>query len=579
MSEKVTGKDLEKLLNEKFSIGSPPLYPDVSQKTKLQRAVGKKAVKQWITKTGAGNPSDDAAKKIARILKTADDGEINNLTKKDLVKSYRMLSTIQADKSDFKYLAAALKGLSAKGDDDGHKKLHDVNLYFALMGRKQDPRKATKFQKNKAALTKFFFDESIFDEPPTKEDVQEYLLVYDTISDPEGVLDPTDFGEPQKKQDIFDFDLRNYDSAQGKYPPSLQVVFERLVGAETNFLNRVNKITDFSESFANLRSDDNENQAYLRAQSAIQKNGFASFTQGVMALDYISSIARNLDAGSSAYQFETFLALLAGGRVTGKDPAALEGEAEEGSKSKGQMGAVDFKTTYDGKEVSGSSKFYSTFSGLSQSAKGFKQGENVIYIIGIKEGGADPQKMTAVNIYFLTIQCVRKSGDLGTFKYFGPLGNALKVDSDVEEAKFDNTLISRQALVGTIKFVDIETQTFKEVALESANAISDYYGQMLKELEEIFAETVALKNNLTDYSTSIEKKASPKATGLRAIRKIDSGYKAIENSNKIKQKTEPLVSALSDEKGWHAKQSSQVQAEQKITTEMLQKLIEENFKK
>ena len=205
-------------------------------------------------------------------------------------------------------------------------------------------------------LKDYFFDEKYTQEPPSQEEIDKYLIVWDSSKeDVEPEAGELEVGR-QTKQDLFDFDLRNYSASEGSYPPQLASVFEALFQGETNFIKRLKKIIEYSNDTISLLSTGDQSE---QAAQRLREMGLKKYMQNLMALDYLSSLVKNLEAGSGAYQFETFLALLAGGKVTGK---VTDG---------GLMGAMDFEMANGTK---GSSKFYSKYSALSQSAKGFEEG-------------------------------------------------------------------------------------------------------------------------------------------------------------------------------------------------------------
>ena len=58
----------------------------------------------------------------------------------------------------------------------------------------------------------------------------------------------------------------------------------------------------------------------------------------VIVADYVTTLVKQIDAGAAAYRFEMLLAMMAGGRVTGKSSAK-----DDSGKETGKMGAVDFE--------------------------------------------------------------------------------------------------------------------------------------------------------------------------------------------------------------------------------------------
>lgn len=124
-----------------------------------------------------------------------------------------------------------------------------------------------------------------------------------------------------------------------------------------------------------------------------------------LVADYVTTIAREIDSGSGAYQIEVLTAMLAGGRVTGK--------ATGQGKKQGQMGAVDFVMN-DG--TKGSSKYYSNITSgkISQAISGFSGTAPVLYVIIHKQaegtkfttkgtGESSPTKVYNLNVYLAAV--------------------------------------------------------------------------------------------------------------------------------------------------------------------------------
>jgi hypothetical protein len=89
-------------------------------------------------------------------------------------------------------------------------------------------------------------------------------------------------------------------------------------------------------------------------------------------LDYFVAFTKEIDSGSGAYFFESFLAYLAGGVSAGK----VSGIA-------GGMGETDF---FKGDGSKGSAKFLQRGDKVTQSAKSFGIGQTVEYVVAYKRG-------------------------------------------------------------------------------------------------------------------------------------------------------------------------------------------------
>ena len=115
MSKKVTGKDLEKLL-EKANFGTPP----------------KGAVDSInVNPADIGFKSAEPARKSIKRLASLDKNP-GRISPEDLRIAYRSISGGKV--GDAKKTALLLKGLTKRGNADAQKK-HDVNLYFSAARR------------------------------------------------------------------------------------------------------------------------------------------------------------------------------------------------------------------------------------------------------------------------------------------------------------------------------------------------------------------------------------------------------------------------------------------------------------
>ena len=125
----------------------------------------------------------------------------------------------------------------------------------------------------------------------------------------------------------------------------------------------------------------------------------------VIVADYVTTLVKQIDAGAAAYRFEMLLAMMAGGRVTGKSSAK-----DDSGKETGKMGAVDFEMANG---AAGSSKYLiSMASGKAEQAiGGFEMLAPVTYVLAHKKATrnvnlsgekASPQELVQINIYLVT---------------------------------------------------------------------------------------------------------------------------------------------------------------------------------
>ena len=182
----------------------------------------------------------------------------------------------------------------------------------------------------------------------------------------------------------------------GQFPEGVGAAVKTFFDGTSTFFGRIEKISKFSKA------------VFSNKKTAINKMSQTELLSASLFLDYLTTMVKEMDSGTGAYQFETLLAVMAGGTVVGK------GDINTDSGKSSTMGAVDFLMN-DG--TAGSAKYYSNVGGgkLTQSMKGFAFNQPVLYIIAHKKedrssfvtkGTADPRKIIGLNIYFVVVKLV-----------------------------------------------------------------------------------------------------------------------------------------------------------------------------
>jgi len=307
-------------------------------------------------------------------------------------------------------------------------------------------------------------------------------------------------------------------SSSGKYPEGLAGAVQSFLGKHKSFQARLKAISDFSKKVYD--------QASLSNMSATQVLGAS------LIMDFINTIAREVDAGASAYLFETAMATFAGGVVAGK------GEEEtEATKKSGQMGAVDFVMKGGAK---GSSKFYGSVGKgkITQAISGFKGTQPVLYVIAHKKGDvadktvtsgdSDPSKMLAINIYLVAVTPLIKEPKYAN--HFAVHVNGKKTNGGEISGGFGK---QKTSSVKTLDISDRLTQgtpmtlflkkdggaTFKQ-ALENSTAKSgDQIKNAYKKFQSVFQNLYQANQKAQRYSSSGDRKQGNDA--LTAMQQAD----------------------------------------------------------
>ena len=208
-------------------------------------------------------------------------------------------------------------------------------------------------------------------------------------------------------------------------------------------------------------------------------------------MDYFVEVSKSFDAGAGAYLFEWFLAMLVGGKVTGKE-----------SGPGGGMGAVDFEGAQG--VGRGSAKYYQKKADIKQAATGFKTGELVHYIVALKKqdrlqvgrtslGTSDPSKLTMVDIY---APKVKKISDTK----FEINREEVTIEKATSKVPIGNYL---GKLVDTIYIAQVPTKSFRDMVYKSVNNnLTSMKRELLKTFEGFFKQLEIADISCRKYSVT-----------------------------------------------------------------------------
>jgi hypothetical protein len=286
-------------------------------------------------------------------------------------------------------------------------------------------------------------------------------------------LDRQSFSQPQ---------IRTVSAESGKYTGNIEPMLNVIFKATPGIKERMKKVSEISTLFFTAAEGNQDSMEKIEALPATM------FLAYVSLMDYFVEVTKSFDSGSGAYLFEWFLAMLSGGKVTGKE-----------SGPGGGMGAVDF----EGKQGErGSAKYYQKKSKIAQAATGFKMHEEVHYIIALKKqdrrsigktgsGTSDPSKLTMVDIY---APKVKKISDT-EFEI-----NEERVDIDTATSKvpIGNHL---GELVDTIYIAQVPTKSFRDMVYKSVNSdLTKMKKELLATFELFFVQLEAADTSCRKYS-------------------------------------------------------------------------------
>jgi len=366
-----------------------------------------------------------------------------------------------------------------------------------------------------------------------------------------GMMDKAALGQ----QSVTQPQIQTAKAAQGAFNSEVDNILRTFFSGGESMMDRIKKISEISLKYY---------EAATGKTPKINNANKREMLTEIMLLDYLAEVTKSFDSGAGGYVFEYFLALLGGGKVTGKSSGPGQG-----------MGAVDFDTS-TGEQ--GSSKYYRDKSSMTQAAGGFEIGVPVTYIIALKKqtagqikktsaGASDPAKIMALDIYHIKI--LRKSQK--EFKIYPLTADGrvsskgktqiMTVDSKGNLSSLDLTSVTNsKSYLDTIYIASVRTETFKDMVYD---AVSQSNQEVISFLENYVS-------SLRTAEQSCKKYATPKGT-------VQDGQNAFDALFSADEYLEEIVLALDPNKTIQG--SSQAQSvnenNEKITPELLDKLIKE----
>ena len=352
------------------------------------------------------------------------------------------------------------------------------------------------------------------------------------------------------------------------FSESEKAIIQRLFGETDDLKERMESVSKFSELYYKAARGDEQ------SIKAIQQKDMSTFHSEIMLLDIFNSIVKEMDAGAGGYLFEYFLAMTVSGKVLGKE-----------INKAGKMGSSDVYYNLNGSDNWASAKFYKDPAAATQAESGFKDlidkerpGENpaelnVLYIIAGKRQGvsptltktagqtSDPAKIIAVEIYAPVVKVSRQS-EVYSYKV-GDKSLETNGEGDLKIGAL------RGDAIGTIYLSYSRIKSFKEMLmdkistnLKNMGSKDEVKSKMIAFIDQYFEGLEQANENAKVYLTQEDREESQATAG-----KIDKNLRQSRSAfNKMQKTLEPT-------------RPEEVNESQKITAKQLQKLIEENFKK
>ena len=358
-------------------------------------------------------------------------------------------------------------------------------------------------------------------------------------------------------------DTSNPNNAVGEIQLGIGTAMKEFFKDKTTFKSRIDALNTFTESIIKT--------------GTLPSLGMKELIQATLISDFLSTIVTEMDSGSGAYNFEMFLAAIAGGSVTGKAEDVATNEA------KGQMGAIDFVTA-DGSL--GSAKYYGTATGLNQAIGGFdnKKGKTTLYVIAIKrnsvtaaQGGkdttSDPALIQALDIYLVSIMPTvdepKEDSKHFKVKINGEDAGEGKFNSSgklIVSASDDNSIAARNTNATPIRLFITggPNKTLKKQLDQLTKQESTDIQKAYQRFQALFANLTAANQNAQAYASD-----GDKAKGEEAMSTLQDSDKQLLD----------LVDLITGDQKQTLDRTARKITEQKITANFLKKLISESFKR
>ena len=180
----------------------------------------------------------------------------------------------------------------------------------------------------------------------------------------------------------------------------------------------IKKLSDFSLEIAN------KGPTSPATEPGTSVSDMRDFINKMLVLDYFVAFTKEIDSGSGAYFFESFLAYLSGGETAGK-----------ASGIAGGMGETDF---IKGNGTKGSAKFLQRGSDVGQSIASFQIGQTIEYVVAYKKGSipkggsspektSDPDKIRSFDIFVFNVTRIESAeAGMAQFEVEHPDGSGTK---------------------------------------------------------------------------------------------------------------------------------------------------------
>lgn len=341
---------------------------------------------------------------------------------------------------------------------------------------------------------------------------------------------------------LFDMNIVDASSEAGEFPAEIVNTCNALLGGK-NLYERLQEITEFSNVLANPS----------RIEELPQPQA-SKYYSSVIMQDYLNKIIKNMDERSGAYLFESFLAMLSGGKVVGGDTS--------------DDSVTDFEIQTTGGTLKGSAKYYSDSSGISQAKVGFDKlalsGKHPVhYIVALKEKEEGKIRKLKIHYFKVLAELIKKrtskasQGSLEMvdirIKIFSPQKDGVILHEAEYEASLKSktnregkevwsvvaddvnlgyaNLYKEETTVGTLDLLVDDEKQYKTVVLDSVSKLNADLGSVVEQTSNIQQLSNSFNQNLRQYIQQNE---------------VESGDQSIKDFNETREQMQLIFNKLSE---------------------------------
>ena len=385
----------------------------------------------------------------------------------------------------------------AKLDPNG--KENSLELLDLTMAYTQDPKEFVKTISQVVNYTK--------DEELKKSILAAYQEVESNIDKTGGKID----GDDTKDLDLEDVKTLTFPRP---FTSSASISAGKFFGAQNDLINGI--FTEGNIEDRLLKASQISEKVFA-AQEELEEMTPRQLTQYSMFIDFVNAIINEADSRTSTYAFESFCAILCGGKVVGAG-----------------NGAADFLAAGGGK---GSSKLFSNWAGIEQAASGFKSFPNkpFHYVIALlnkqqisedDDDGIDIRKVVSIDLHYMVVTYVTKTDEFPNkvgFVTSNSKGEFISYqDSSISQVNLTNVPHQEMSKVGTLKLYAGQN-SFKDHLDSELKDSDSNQAKALKAMEQYFLNLRKAEDNTKSYiAKSSDKPADVLSSGNAALQTFDA---------------------------------------------------------